>query len=154
MCINFTTYNVRHTDDVINTHGLQYNIMLLNHDMSSTSQPDHPFLYAKVLGIFHTNITYHGEGNRDCHLWRIEFVWVRWYELDKVRSWKPQQLNRVCFPSVLDENSFGFIDPADILRGCHIVSIFNMGKALSEGTPGHSGHAQDVDDWKLYYMNQ
>jgi hypothetical protein len=154
MCINFTTYDVRRTDDVINTHGPRNNIMLLNHDMYSTSEPDHPFLYAKVLGIFHANITYHGEGNRDCHPRRIEFVWVRWYELDKVGSWKPQRLDRVCFPSVLDEDSFGFIDPADILRGCHIVPVFNIGKALSEGAPGRSGRAQDVDDWKSYYVNR
>lgn len=158
MRINFTTYDVRRTDDVINTHGPRYNVMLLNPDISSSEpdseEPEHPFLYAKVLGIFHANVTYHGEGNRDCHPRRIEIIWVRWYENDKIGSWKPQRLDQVCFPSVLDDDSFGFIDPADILRSCHIIPAFNMGMALLEGVPGCSSRAQDVDDWKSYYVNR
>lgn len=154
MRINFTTYDIRREEDVINTQGQRNNVMLLNRDASSTLEPGHHFLYARVLGIFHTNVTYQGEGNRDCHPRRIEFVWVRWYELDKAGSWKPQRLDRVCFPNILDENSFNFIDPADILRGCHVVPVFNMGKTLSEGIPGCSIRAQDVEDWKLYCVNR
>jgi hypothetical protein len=159
MRINYTTYDVRRADDVINPQGSRCNIMVLDPDglLDTPAGPknsDHPFNYGKVLGVFHANVTYLGPGNRDHRPRRIEFVWVRWYEIVKVGSWKPQRLDELRFPSVLRGDSFGFLDPADILRGCHIIPCFKKGKKASEGNPGRSSWAQDNSDYQLYFVNR
>jgi hypothetical protein len=161
MRINFTTYDVRRATDVINTHGPRCNIMGLKFRAASSpldSEPDddrrHPFWYAKVLGIFHANVMYLGQKNRDHRPRRIEFLWVRWYEVTKAGSWTPQRLDQVCFPSVSEEDSFGFLDPADVLRGCHIIPSFKAGMRFPDGSPSHSNLAQDANDWKLYFVNR
>ena len=51
------------------------------------------------------------------------------------------------------EGSFGFVDPADVLRGCHIIPAFSSGRAHSDGH-GLSHSAVDSNDWKCYYVNQ
>jgi hypothetical protein len=155
MRVNFTTYDVRRAEDVVKPSGPRCNVMGLNPTFSSASnQKRHPFWYAKVLGIFHANVMYHDGRNRDHVSRRIEFVWVRWYEIHKVGSWAPQRLDEVYFPSIFEEDSFGFVDPADILRSCHIVPIFKDGQHSSGKNPGHSEYAQDKHDWNFYYINR
>jgi hypothetical protein len=159
MYVNYTTYDVRRGDDVINPSNSRCNIMGLNADTlvesdSRTGPSRHPYWYARVLGIFHANVIYIGQNNRDYLLRRLEFLWVRWYKVIKVGSWKPQQLDQVSFPSLSDDHAFGFVDPADILRGCHLIPNFEMGKVFSEGDSGYSDCAQDLHDWKSYYVNR
>lgn len=50
MRVNFTTYDIRRGDDAINTHGPRCNAMLLN-PTTTSAESEHPFLYAKVLGV-------------------------------------------------------------------------------------------------------
>ncbi|PBK66616.1 hypothetical protein ARMSODRAFT_890345, partial [Armillaria solidipes] len=51
LCINFTSYDVRYNQDTINpcTHS---NIMMLVSDLDD----EHPYLYARVIGIFHAKV--------------------------------------------------------------------------------------------------
>lgn len=147
MRINFTGYNVCRDEDVIHTGTQHSNIMVL------TSDSVHPFSYAKVLGIFHTNITYIGEGNhnyRSCHL---EFLWVRWYELQSSGSWAMQHLDEIRFPAMENDHSFGFLDPNDILRACYIIPCMKKGKTHSSNTSGISHLSQDIHDWQSYVVN-
>ena len=157
MCINFTTYDVCRTEDIINPRTQQSDIMILNPEKSMMTTPSeaHPFWYAKVLGIFHTNVVYMGQGNHDLHSRRMEFLWVQWHELKKVGSWIPLQLDEVYFSSILDNNPFGFLDPSDILRVCHIIPCFKMGHIGSENQPEAEllESAQKKYDWKVYYVN-
>jgi hypothetical protein len=112
----------------------------------------HPFCYAKVLGIFHANVFYLGQHNQDAR--RIEFLWVRWYELKKAGNWTPQRLDELCFTSALDDDSFGFLDPEDVLRVCHIILSFKRGRVFSEDETGFSQSIQDKNDWKFYFVNR
>lgn len=154
MRVNFTTYDVRRAEDIINPRTRQSNIMVLNPEISTTTPSEaYPFWYARVLGIFHTNVVYMGQGNRNLHPRRMEFLWVRWYDLKKAGSWVPLRLDEVCFPRILDEDSFGFLDPGDVLRVCHIIPCFRMGQVGSESQPGAEG-IQDRHDWKVYYVNR
>src|ERR1700678_2851354 len=50
-------------------------------------------------------------------------------------------------------NSFGFVDPKDILRGCHIIPAFAKGKRYTNDT-GISRCAKDRHDYMLYYIGQ
>lgn len=75
MQINYTAYNVRHAQDVVNPNTEHCDIMMLSRSSS------HPFCYARVIGIFHANIICTGPGLLDYQPWRLEFLWVRWFEL-------------------------------------------------------------------------
>jgi hypothetical protein len=166
--INYTTYDVRRSQDMLNPSTSQCNIMVL--DQTSCA---HPFHYARVLGVYHANVVYTGPGMTDYQPRRMEFLWVRWYQHMNMDAtgWRARKLDLVQFPPVTDENSFGFIDPSDILRGCHIIPAFAMGRlhidhkshhripAFAMGmrqikNRGLSVCARDSLDWAGYYVNR
>ena len=50
-------------------------------------------------------------------------------------------------------DSFGFVDPGDILRGCQTISRFAQGR-VHDDRVSLSQCAKDGDDWKIYYVNR
>jgi hypothetical protein len=151
MRVNFTTYDVRRADDMIHPTTSHCNIMVLN-PMSSSSE--HPFWYARVLGIFHTNVIYTGTEMMDYCPRRLEFLWVRWYKKDNTPAgWDARRLDCVYFPPMSSEHAFGFIDPTDVLRSCHIIPAHARGK-LRPDSVCISHCAQDGKDWHAYYINR
>ncbi|KAG2056121.1 hypothetical protein BDR06DRAFT_981565 [Suillus hirtellus] len=62
-------------------------------------------------------------------------------------------LDRACFLPMAEPDAFGFVDPSDVLRGCHIIPQFSQGLWHSDGK-GVSNYAQDKLDWKSYYINR
>ena len=154
--LNYTTYDIRRSQDVVNPKSSHQNIMLLaNKDDSNTdTDGDHPFLYARVLGIYHINVIYTGFDTRDYMPRRLDFLWVRWFRLteDKnlAHTWRNCQLDMIHFPPVASLDAFGFVDPRDILRGCHVVPSFARGLVHSDGR-GISYCAEDVKDYRRYY---
>lgn len=149
MRINYTTYDVRCGEDVIHTNTPRCDVMLLNPNASPSG---HQFWYARVLGIYHVNAIFIGDNNTDYTPRRLEFLWVRWYEVDDpIGGWSNCCLDCVRFLPVTQEDAFGFIDPADVLRSCHLISAFSRGKVHSDGI-GISHCAQDASDWQAYYV--
>jgi hypothetical protein len=126
---HFTTYDVRRGTDLINPGTSRHNIMLLA-DHADGSSSIHPFLHARVLGAYDANVIYIGPGMRNYQARRLDFLWVRWYEvLDPASSgWRSLKLDRVRFPPLNGEGAFGFVDPTDALRGCHLMPVFARGK--------------------------
>jgi hypothetical protein len=155
MHTSYTTYDVRRGEDVIHAGPPHCDIMTLNSAFSEDSS-EHPFCYARVLGIFHANVVYLGEQNQDYRPQRLEFLWVRWYNVEEgVRSgWKAWKLDRIRFPPMVDNvHAFGFLDPVDVLRGCHIVPAFSGGQVHPDGKL-FSNLSQDQNDWFSYYINR
>ena len=155
MRVNYTTYDVRREEDTIHAGMSHCNIMMLNPAFAQDPS-QHPFCYAHVLGIFHANIVYLGEHNVDYCPRRLEFLWVRWYDVERhVRSgWKTFKLDRVHFPPMANNmEAFGFLDPADVLRGCHVIPAFSARKVHPDGRL-LSSLAQDQNDWRSYYINR
>jgi hypothetical protein len=153
--INYTTYDVRRSQDTINPKTSHCDVMLLaqpNEDSESDSEPEHRFLYARVLGIYHVNVIYTGPGMLDYRPRRLEFLWVRRFVPVGKRS-ADCTLDCICFPPMADGNSFGFIDPTDVLRGCHIIPVFKSGKVHSDGV-ALSRCASDFQDWRNYAVNR
>jgi hypothetical protein len=159
MRINFTSYDVRCDEDVIHSGTpAQSNVMVLSPEASDShfSGPDnhHPFWYARVLGIYHANMIYIGEGNADYLPRQLEFLWVRWYEqTDYSTGWEARRLDAISFPRMDREDAFGFLDPDDVVRACHVIPAMRAGRAHSDGV-GLSHCAQDHADWKLYHVNR
>jgi hypothetical protein len=151
---NYTTYDVRRSQDVINPGTTHRDIMLLAND-GDESNADHPFYYARVLGIYHVNVIYMEEGMQDYAPRTMEFLWVRWFEYDGNRSvaWADLKLDSVRFPPMASEGAFGFVDPKDVLRGAHIIPAFAKGKARRDGI-GLSRLAKDAPDWAYYRVNR
>jgi hypothetical protein len=130
--------------------GTSHNIvMVLNSDEDSNDE--HPYWYGRVLGIFHANVIYPAEGTMDFAPRRLDFIWVRWFVPDSTCDSLPMDCVR--FPPMADDDSFGFLDPADILRGCHLIPRFRQGQVHSDGI-GLSFWAQDAKDWRVYCVNR
>lgn len=115
---------------------------------------DHPFLYARVLGIYHANVVYTGGNSQNHEARRFEFLWVRWYQYQgpNVR-WSDSKLDLVSFPPIASEGAFGFVNPDNVLRACHIIPVFSGGKKHQDGV-GLSRCAHDAHDWSQYYVNR
>ncbi|KAG9100818.1 hypothetical protein FRC06_003664 [Ceratobasidium sp. 370] len=124
----------------------------------SEQEPNtHLFIYAKVLGVYHTNIVYHNRPPK-----RMDFVHVRWlyYDYERPGRWDNKRLDRVTYlacdtnDDILD--SFDFIDPSNILQATHMIPDF-----CSDTTRDLLGHGASIaydnpefGDWKGYYVNR
>jgi hypothetical protein len=113
------------------------------------------FWYARVLGVYHINVVYEGPGQRDWNPRRLDFLWVRWYECNNADAydWSSSTLQSLSFPSVEGAFAFGFLDPTDVIRACHIIPAFVSGKRFENGV-GSSGLARNKDDWREYYVGR
>ena len=124
-------------------------------DNPNVSPGSHHFLYARVLGAYHANVIYTGPGVRDHEARRFNFLWVRWFEvIDPTSSgWSNSTLDLVRFPPMQHSDSFGFVDPREVLRGCHILPAFAKGKRHTNGV-GVSRCAKDRNDYNAYYVGR
>ena len=150
--INYTTYDLRRETDTVNLHTDHHNVMLLsqNNDNSTTS---HPFCYARVLGVYHVNDIFTGPESKDYQSKCLEFLWVQWFEVPKnPAGWEQCSLDKGRFVLMHRAGAFGFIDPMDVLRCCHLIPAFADGKQHLDGI-AISQNTHDADDWKYYYIN-
>ncbi|EGN91887.1 hypothetical protein SERLA73DRAFT_66705, partial [Serpula lacrymans var. lacrymans S7.3] len=111
MRINYTSYNVRRGQDVINSNTSHNNVMVL----AGLDNPSgHHFWYARVLGIYHANIIYTGPGMVDYQAHCLDFLWVRWYEPLEPATLPTshKHLEKISFVRMDREDVFGFLDPA------------------------------------------
>jgi hypothetical protein len=152
---HFTTYDVRRGIDIINPGSSRCNIMLLADNDSEDESSYHHFLYARVLAAYHANVIYTGPGMCDYEARRLDFLWVRWYELvDPASSgWRTSRLDSLRFLPINGPNSFSFVDPKDVLRGCHISPRFAKGKRHADGV-GNSRCAKNGKDYNYYYVGR
>ena len=130
-------------------------LLVDNTDATDGSSNLHHFLYARVLGVYHANVIYTGPGMRDYKARRLDFLWVRWYEVvDPASSgWSSSQLDCVRFLPMSRDDAFGFVDPTDVLRGCHIMPNFAKGKRHADSV-GVSRCAKDGKDYNRYYVGR
>ena len=126
--------------------------------LSQEREPDaHPYWYARIISIYHTLVRH--ESSPDPI--PIEFLFVRWYGLDLDRTsrfgWKLRRLPKVGFvpddPNY-ESPAFGFLDPAQVIRGIHLIPSFAEGLTgdLLEPSFARLEHEGDFD-WRCYYVN-
>lgn len=154
--VNYTTYDIRRSQDVINPATSHCNVMMLPDAASpEDSHTDSPFRYARVLGIYHANVVCAGPGMVNYQPCRMEFLWVRWYiQIDTAQTgWRSRKLDHGRFPPVSTVGAFGFVDPNDILRACHVIPVFRKGLYHVDGR-GLSHCARDSSDWVEYFFNR
>ncbi|RXW11255.1 hypothetical protein EST38_g14600 [Candolleomyces aberdarensis] len=153
--INYTTYDVRRDQDVIHLETPQCNIMLLNSDFSASGSHS-LYLYSRVLGIYHANVSYIGvlpDGTRRYDSFRLDVVWGQWYETLDHPGKEEFQLDRLRLCPVGTPQSLHFIDPSDILRAVHLIPQFSLGKVDSLPPKSRLVTPQE-SEWKGYYINR
>jgi hypothetical protein len=115
----------------------------------------HPFRFAKVIDMYHADVSYIGslspDGRYDYTPHRFNFLCVRWYKTIPAES--PFHLDEVQLCDLAEDDAIGFVDPGDVLRLCHIPPRFSSGK-VHPGGKGLSKFAADKHDWNSYYVNQ
>jgi hypothetical protein len=151
--VNYTTYDMRREQDSLNPSG-QANIMML-----APEDEDHPYWYARIIGVYHAIVS-HPNLPEPTHM---KFIRVRWYGTDpdpRYRfGWKGRRLPRIGFvDDTATENTspaFGFIDPANIIRGVHLIPAFKDGLTsglLDTSSLARQPHEGDYD-WNFFYIN-
>ncbi|KAL0563662.1 hypothetical protein V5O48_018402 [Marasmius crinis-equi] len=167
--VNYNTYDRRRSQDSISTR-THPDIIMLN-PAAADSEDVHPYLYGQVLAVCHTHVQVRPSvlTKKLPVARRMDFLWVRYYELDTTYAagFGAKRLYRVSFPPASDTNAFGFLDPADVIRGAHIIPAFDHGAAdprtsLPSWSSGRqvemlttSGtRERETEDWKYYHINK
>ena len=147
--LNFKAYDMTQDYDSINVNGSRCNIML-----RACDDARHPFWYARVLGIYHANVFF--GPNFDTQPERMEFFFVRWFGRDPDWQGGPgtRRLDRIGWvPESDPSGAFGFLDPARVIRACHLIPAFVYGKTtglLSASLARESS----AGDWVNYYVSR
>nr|GAT45436.1 predicted protein [Mycena chlorophos] len=147
--VNYTTYDLRREQDTLNLRNRRF-FMILSQDPSDP----HPYWYGEIVGIFHVNVLLADVAGSQFQ--RIEFVLVRWLQRDvRYRSgFLHKRLPRVSYIPHHNQEAFGFLDPADILRGAHFIPAFHHGRTKEYLPKSIVRRTSEGDeDWKYYYVN-
>lgn len=151
--IHYTTYDVRRAQDIINPNTPKRFVLVASDEMVGSQPGAHQFWYARVLGIYHANVSYNGARHK-----RMDFLWVRWLGrvLDAPGGWDTCRLDQVgYFQDSEDTHAFDFVDPIDVIRAAHLIPRL-VGNRTSEHLGCVSSIATDtpLGDWKNYYINR
>jgi hypothetical protein len=141
--INYTTYDLRRAQDSINVRTHPY-VMTLGHEDKEGDTTQHPYWYAKILGIFHVNVRLLDHTEID----RVEFLWVHWFgrEPGHEGGFESRRLHRIGLIDSKDSTSYGFINPRDILRGVHLIPAFSENLMVQERDVDDEDNNSDDDD--------
>ncbi|KAF7308994.1 hypothetical protein MKEN_01100300 [Mycena kentingensis (nom. inval.)] len=151
--VNYTTYDVRRDQDVMNSSSLPF---IMVHSPTSDESNAHPYWYAQILGVFNATVSRITAAERTDPV-RVEFLWVRWMgeQRNYASGLVPGKLPMVgCMPDS-DPHAFGFLDPSLVIRGAHLMPVFSRGKTndllptLDKTAARFSGETMD---WNHYYV--
>ena len=121
-------YDVRWARDSLNPAG-QCNVMVR---APSDMGFDHPCWYARILGVFHTQVLCIPQVHCDPRIPTLHEprLWVRWCgnESDYVSGSQAARLHKIEFVPSHDQGAFGFLDPSLIVRACHLIPPFSDSK--------------------------
>jgi hypothetical protein len=154
--VNYTSYDLRRLQDVINPTS-HPDIMVLS---CEDGEDAHPFWYARVVKIFHLIVCHGGPAPQaertPTEPQRMDILWVRWFGLDTdaLGGWSKKGLHGISFIPWDEPGAFGFLDPAHVIRGVHLIPNFPRGRTDSRLPPSIVRPASDGDeDWESFYIN-
>lgn len=148
--VNYGTYNLRRTYDTLNVRNADVMVLVDDDDGEEGGDRRHPYGYARILLIGHVFVKYNGPNQgragvfADGRFHRMDVLRVRWFGLDSSQEfgWKTRRLPRLSLLPPDEVESYGFLDPVDVIRGCHILPSFRRGKRQKLG--------KETTDYKSY----
>ncbi len=151
--INYTSYDGRRSQDSLNprTHA---DFMVMSQEDEEDGVAPHPYWYGRIVGIYHAEVRNIGPNSPDRSVQHMNFLWVRWYgrDLSYRCGFKAKRLPRLGFVDSSDPGAFGFLDPAEIIRGCHIMPAFHYGQTDELLPPSIALQAHEENlDYVYYY---
>ena len=156
MQINYTTYDVRCNGDTINPWTYP-DIMVKSPETGPGAQP---YWYARVIGIFHAFVSSSHLGVKEKMLRQMDFLWVHWFGMEPgpyCHGFRHACLPKIGFVESSDNYAFTFLDPAQVIRGVHIIPAFSEGRtsALLPVTKSVARilNPEEEDDWLNFYVN-
>jgi hypothetical protein len=152
MKIHYTTYDIRPEKDVIHLETPQCHVMLLDPD--NGGELEHPYRYARVIGIFHANVSYVGQlpdGTSSYASHQIDFCWAHWYTWHKALD--EFALERASPHPLNSPVALGFFDPIQILRAVHLIPQFSL-KRMDKVGPVKSRWDSKYEIWNTYFINR
>ena len=154
--VNYTSYDLRRQQDVINPAS-HPDIMVLS---CEDGEDAHPFWYARVVKIFHIFVRHRGSDpeveDTAMEPQRMDVLWVRWFGIDTDArgGWSKKRLHGISFIPWDEPGAFGFLNPAQVIRGVHLIPNFPRGRTGSRLPPSTARPADDCDeDWDGFYVN-
>ncbi|KZV89952.1 hypothetical protein EXIGLDRAFT_771236 [Exidia glandulosa HHB12029] len=125
--LNYTTYDVRRAQCTITVGSDKVDVMLLPEESPDQAPDAHPFRYARVHRIFHANVSHPVLSPKPT---RLDFLWVRWFRCTTPwnNAWDSDELDKVAFIPANEDDAFGFLDPAQVLRNMHLCPSFHEGR--------------------------
>jgi hypothetical protein len=156
--INYTTYDVRRDGDTINPRTYP-DIMVQSPETGPKAEV---YWYARVIGIFHAFVSSsHPEVQVEKQsLHRMDFLWVRWFGMEPGpyrHGFRCASLPKIGFVPSEDRHAFTCLDPAQAIRGVHLIPTFSEGRT-SALLPTRKSAARVLDpnkedDWVNFYVN-
>lgn len=139
---------MRRDQDTINVNTRRRDILLRSYEDEDDSD-GHPYWYARVFGVYHARVYFPDSRIPK----RMEFLFVRWLGRDPEWAGGPSslRLDRVGFVPHGCPDPFGFVDPSNVIRGCHLVPTFTLGKT-TELLPPSFARDSSEGDWVNYYV--
>ncbi len=133
--------------------------------LKQRSDSEHPFDYARVIGIFHVRVDH---PTLAPEVQKLDVLWVRNFVVDTAyrSGFKRKRLPRLQFAT--GPAAFGFLNPDEVIRGSHIIPVFAWGPTRdllgqSIARQCFSGDVldkafvwpdePDEDDYTHYYVN-
>lgn len=152
----YTTYDLQREYDTINPRA-HPDIILRAPD---AKEGDDPYWYARVIGVYHANVWADRTdipGARNPR--RMDFLWVWW--LGKEHNYSPSRqkgrLPKIGFVESADDYAFSFVDPAHVVRGCHLIPAFHEGRTSNllpiPQSVARCLNPREQDDWVNFYVN-
>ena len=151
--LKYTTYDMLEDQDKIYQRR-QPDIMVLSDD------DEHPYMYARILDLFHVNVRNNGPNTLlppDNPIAVVQMAWVRWFKLD--RHLGQPGFHSLQYPSVSFYNSnhpdaFGFIHPDEIVRAANLIPSFKFAQTAEYLDGPSKARPKDVEkDWKHFNVN-
>ena len=152
---NYTTYDIRRDHDTINVNTQRCNVMVLSNEDTQDSNVRHPFWYACVVGVYHAKVLYGLTVPRKKI--RMQFLWVRWFGQDPEWIGGPPslRLDRIGYvPQDDPSGAFGFLEPEKVVRGCHLIPAYALGKTANLLAATSKFRDSPDGDWTNYYVNR
>lgn len=153
--LRYTTYDMQDGEDKMYQR-LHPDVMVLS------DSNEHPYLYGRVLDIFHANVR-NSAGNSlltgESSTARLEMVWVRWFRVDGPGPDGLQGFHKLRYPSVSfcnaeQPDAFGLIHPDEIIRMVHLIPRFKLLRTAEYlAGPSAVRPKGEEDDWRGFSIN-